>query len=114
VAATPFRLIIRVRAKVEKSAFATLGEALDALETETRAAANTLVPHVERALGREYEPSQQVAMRAELRGPGGLRVGIDVRGDGSAEAFRGVLRRRPIAPTEREDAWRALRREAAG
>jgi hypothetical protein len=105
-----FRVVIRRRGKVEKSAFETLGAALDALEAETRVAANTQRPVVERVLGRSYEPAQQVALRAELRGPGRLRAGLDVRGDGSAEAFRGVVRRRPIEAAEREDAWSALRR----
>jgi hypothetical protein len=109
-----FTVIIRRRGKVEKAAHPTLAAALDALETETRAAATRQVPRVERALGREYEPSQQVALRGELRGPGGLRAGIDVRGDGSAEAFTGRIRRSPIAPGDREDAWSALRRSVAG
>lgn len=105
-----FRVLIRRRGKVEKSSFASLDAALDALETETRVAANTQRPVVQRALGRSYEPEQQVAVRGELRGPGGLRAGIDVRGDGSAEAFRGVVRRRLIDAGDREDAWSALRR----
>jgi hypothetical protein len=66
---------------------------------------------VERALGRTYEPAQQVAVRGELRGPGRLRVGVDVRGDGSAEAYTGVVRRRLIELRDRDDAWSALRRE---
>jgi hypothetical protein len=113
MAGSPFRVIIRRRGKVAKRGFATLDAALDALEDETRAAAtvNTRAPRVERALGKDYEPAQQVAVRCELRGPGRLRAGIDVRGDGSAEAYTGVIRRRPIAPGDREDAWRALRRE---
>jgi hypothetical protein len=68
------------------------------------------VPRVERALGREYEPSEQVAVRGEVRGPGGAAGGIDVRGDGSAQAFTGRFRRRLVDAGEREDAWRALRR----
>jgi hypothetical protein len=65
---------------------------------------------VERVLGREYEPVQQVAVRGELRGPGRLRAGIDVRGDGSAEAFTGRVVRRLIESHGTEDAWAALRR----
>lgn len=107
-------MVIRRRGKVEKARHATLAAALDALETETRAAATTQVPRVERALGREYEPSQQVAVRGEVRGPGGVAGGIDVRGDGSAEAFAGRFVRRPLEPREREDAWSALRREVGG
>jgi hypothetical protein len=65
-----------------------------------------------RALGREYEPEAQVAARGELRGPKGLRVGVDVRGDGAAQAFTGRVMRRPVAPHEGEDAYAALRRVA--
>jgi hypothetical protein len=114
VAAAPYRLILRRRGAVEKSAHPSLDAVLDALETETRVAANTQVPHVEHALGRSYEPAQQVAVRAEVRGPSGLRAGIDVRGDGSATAYTGVVRRRPVEPQDREDAWAALRRAVIG
>jgi hypothetical protein len=111
--AAPFLMIIRRRGTTEKARFPTLDAALDALETELRAAATVAAraPRVERALGREYEPVQQVAVRGELRGPRGLRAGVDVRGDGSAEAFAGRIARRMIAIGDHEDAWTALRRE---
>jgi hypothetical protein len=105
-----FTVTIRRRGKVEKAGHATLADALDALETETRVAANTQVPRVERALGKDYAPAQQVAVRGELRGPGGVAGGIDVHGDGAAQAYTGRFRRRSIAPADGEDAWRALRR----
>jgi hypothetical protein len=109
-----FRVIIRRRGKTEKRAFGTLQEALDDLETELRADATQArrAPRPERALGRDYEPGERVVARGELRGPGRLRAGVDVRGDGSAEAYTGVVRRRPLAPADGEDAWSALRREA--
>ena len=50
-------------------------------------------------------------MRGELRGPGRLRAGEDVRGDGTMVAFTGVVRRQPIELRDREDAWAGLRRE---
>jgi hypothetical protein len=117
--AASYRLIVRRRGKTEKSGFPTLDAALDALETELRAASTEAAraPRVQRALGREYGPVAQVVVRGELRGPQGLRAGIDVRGDGSAEAFTGRVRRRPAPVREREDAWGALRRmvrEATG
>ena len=112
--AQPYRVIIRRRGQTEKSSHATLDEALDALERELRVAATRQQPRVEHALGRVYEPERQVAVRGELRGPGGLRAGIDVRGDGSAEAHTGRMVRRLIETREREDAWAALRREVGG
>ena len=52
----------------------------------------------------------QVVTRGELRGPGGLRAGIDVRGDGDAQAYTGRIRRQLIDVFPREDAYQALRR----
>ncbi|HWH92789.1 MAG TPA: hypothetical protein VNT03_02915 [Baekduia sp.] len=108
----PFTIVVRRRGKTDKHAFPTLAEAVDALETELRAAATVVAQgrHVERALGRDYAPAQQVAVRGELRGPGRLHAGVDVRGDGEAQAFIGRIKRRPVEPREREDAWAALRR----
>jgi hypothetical protein len=61
-------------------------------------------------IGREFEPAQQVAARAEIKGPRGLRAGIDVRGDGTAEAWTGWLGRRVVEQQAGEDAYAALRR----
>ena len=44
-----------------------------------------------------------------LRGPG-VRAGVDVRGDGTAMAFTGKLRRREVERRKRETAYEALRR----
>lgn len=108
--AASYRVTIRRRGRTEKSRHETLDAALDALEARLRELAAEQRPQVARAFGREYEPVRQVAARGELRGPRGLRAGIDVRGDGSAEAYTGRIVRRLVAPSEGEDAYRTLRR----
>ena len=60
---------------------------------------------------RRLEPVQIVVARLELSGPRGLRAGVDVRGDGSSEAFTGRLRRRVVEQRGDESAYDALRRE---
>lgn len=63
---------------------------------------------------KSFAPVQQVAARGELRGPSGARAGVDVRGDGSVEAFTGRVRRSVVALEPGEDAFAGLRRVLAG
>jgi hypothetical protein len=61
---------------------------------------------------RRFQPQDQVTARLELRGPGRLRVGVDVRGDGNAVPFTGRMVRKPIERGDGESAYDALRRVA--
>lgn len=104
----PYKLTVRVGPRVERSRHESLDAALAALE-ERLAGLGATRGHAQ-ALIREYEPVAQVAARGEVTGPGRLRGGIDVRGDGSPEAYRGRVRRTVIEQAPGEDAFAALRR----
>jgi hypothetical protein len=107
MARDPFLLKSRVGPEVRKERFASLADLLGALEARIGRVSREPARSV---LGREYDPVRQVAGRFEVRGPDGLRGGVDVRGDGSAEAWTGRIRRRLVAAEPGEDAYAALRR----
>ena len=105
-----YTLTARSGPKVEKRRYATLEDALAALEElgrERERSANAEA--VGGRLMRRIEPVQQVVARLELSGPSRLRAGVDVRGDGSSESYTGRLRRRLIEQREGESAYDALR-----
>ena len=92
----------------------TLTEALKVIEREGRELAADADARPEGGtLIRRLEPVQIVVARLELSGPGRLRAGVDLRGDGSSEAFTGRLRRRVVQQREGESPYDALRRELA-
>lgn len=106
-----YKLLVRVRGKVERERYDSLDAAL--AEVERRAA--DLARNADAApegggMMRRIDPVQQVVGRLELSGPRRLRAGIDVRGDGSAEAWTGRLRREVVEPRAGESAPAALRR----
>ena len=101
-----FRVIARVGPRVEKTRHATLEEALATLDARLGRAGREPEREV---LGRRYDPATQVSGRFEVRGPGGARGGVDVRGDGSAQAYRGWVRKEPLEPAPGETAVDALR-----
>jgi hypothetical protein len=104
-----YKLTVRRRGGTTRERFASLAEALVALEARLEDLAPGERRGHERALSRDLEPVQQVALRGEVSGPG-ARGGIDVRGDGSAEAFIGRWRRVVVAREPSETAQDALRR----
>jgi len=104
-----YRVLLRHGPKVDKLDADTLDAALEVLERRVRAVAAVADRGTVDLRVRRFEPVQQVAARAELRG-NGVRAGVDVRGDGSTEAWTGRVRRRLIEPRDGEDAFAALRR----
>ena len=106
---------MRVGSKVERAQAATLEAALDDLERRTRIAAASGRTGAVDLRYRTFEPGEQVIARSELRGPGrwrpAVRAGLDVRGDGSVQAWTGRVARAVVEPARGEDAYAALRRE---
>ncbi len=105
-----YLLTVREGPRVDRIRLLSLERALDELERRgSQAAAAAGAAAVDLRV-RRFEPVQQVVARLELRGPGRLRAGIDVRGDGSVEGYTGRLRRRLVDQAGGEAAWDAVRR----
>jgi hypothetical protein len=109
-----FKVTTRAGAKVRKQRHEQLDQALAAVEriadelaeeADARPAGGFLI--------RRLSPVEQVVGRIELAGPGGLRAGVDVRGDGSSEAYTGRLRRTLVEQRGSETPFDALRRVLA-
>jgi hypothetical protein len=96
---------------VRKERYDSRGAALDAIERiGGELAAEADAQPVGGEIIRRLDPVQQVVARIELHGPDGLRAGVDVRGDGSSEAYTGWVRRTLIEQRDGESAYDALRR----
>ena len=110
----PWKVTVRAGARVDRYRFGALEQALEAVERQvTQLAAG--VPRGALDLRyKQFEPVQQVAARVELSGPerwlASTHAGLDVRGDGSTEAYRGRVRRQLIEQRQGETALAALRR----
>jgi len=105
-----YRLTLRLGPRVEHERFASLTETLDALEERLGQLGRSARRETVDLRYRRIEPVEQVAARGEITGPRGLRGGVDVRGDGSSEAFTGRIRRRLVDQRPDESAYQALRR----
>jgi hypothetical protein len=109
---------VRDGPRVERARFDALPAALQALEERLR----ELAPEARRdsihVLRRRYDAVRQVAVRAEVAGPTrllpGVRGGVDLRGDGSAEAYTGHWRRALIELQPGETAYAGLQRALGG
>ena len=112
-----WRVTIRTGPKVDRLRFEALPDALEALERRCREVAAKPPRRMVKVPMRSFTPAEQVAARAEVAGPGRLfpavRAGIDVRGDGTTEAWSGRTNRELVSQEDGEDAYAALRRTLA-
>jgi hypothetical protein len=110
VASARFSLTLRSGPRVTRERFESLAAALDRLAAwaeEQSAGADRQAVDLR---VRRFEPIQQVAARGEVAGPRRLRGGIDVRGDGSCEAWTGRWSRRLVDVRDGETPTAALAR----
>ena len=107
-----YRLKVRAGPRVERQRFDHLDAVLAELEARGRALADGASAREVDLKVCQFEPVAQVVARLEVSGPGRLRAGIDVRGDGSVEAHTGVLRREVLEQRAGESAYDAVRRIA--
>lgn len=105
-----YTVTIRNGPKVTRARFDDLDAAITELEGVLRPIASRTNLPPATAFVREIPAADQIVARGEIGGPHRLRIGVDVRGDGSTEAFEGRIRRTPITPDSGEDAFQSLRR----
>jgi hypothetical protein len=103
------RVVVRTGPRVERLDAASLDAALDLIEERARELARGTRRAPVDVRFKRFEPVQQVAHRLELRGER-VHAGVDVRGDGSVEAWTGRIRRRVVAQEGGESPYAALRR----
>lgn len=112
-----WKLTVRAGPRVERSRFDQLDDALDAAEMRARELARTTPRAPIDVKFKRFDPIQQIAARIEIAGPERLmpkvRAGVDVRGDGSTEAYLGHVTREVVKQRKGETTYRALRRALA-
>lgn len=109
-----WKLTVRIGPRVKQSSFDNLEDALEHLEARGHELAGSAPDRALDAKFKRFEPVEQVVARLEVSGPerflASVRAGVDVRGDGSVEAYRGRTRRAVIDQRRGETAYVALRR----
>ena len=109
-----WELTVRDGPRVERQHHGTMADALLALEARAESLVGDARREEVRFFARRIDPAAQVAVRLEIAGPRGVRGGVDLRGDGSAEAFTGRWRRQLVEQGRGETAVAALRRALSG
>jgi hypothetical protein len=107
-----YTVTIRNGPRVHRERFGSLEQALRALRARMERLSELRRPPVDLKLER-FEPQAQVAVRGEIAGPGlfsRIRGGVDVRGDGSVEAYTGRVTRRLVEQRADETPYDALGR----
>ena len=105
-----YRVVVRSGPRVDRLEAGSLDAAIELIEARARALAGGPGRGAVELRYTTFEPVQQVAHRIELSGPRRLHAGVDVRGDGSVEAWTGRLRRRLVEQAPGASPYAALRR----
>jgi hypothetical protein len=120
-AARHWTLTVRNGPRVERARYETLATALEAMEQRLDELAPDASRQAIQVFKRRFDAVRQVAVRAEISGPGGVlgrpHGGVDLRGDGSKEAYTGHFKRRLLELQPGETPYAGLRRalgEASG
>jgi hypothetical protein len=105
-----YRVVVRSGPRVAHLEAGSLDAALELIEARARELARGPRSESVELRYKTFEAVQQVAHRIELSGPRRVRAGVDVRGDGSVEAWTGKLRRQLVEQEKGESPYDALRR----
>jgi hypothetical protein len=116
--ASMWTVTVRDGPQVKRMRFETVHEAMKAVQQQLDELAPAATRDDVEIYKRRIDAASQVAARVEVAGPGGWIVGsvhggIDLRGDGSTEAFIGRIRRSLVELRDGESACQGLRRVLA-
>ena len=111
-----WKVTVRHGSSVAREKFDSLDEAIaDARRRVDEIGRKDRLPPI--SMLRDFTPSEQVAARIEISGPGLIRApegGIDVMGDGHAIAYTGAIRKQTIEADSLDHAFELLRDALGG